>query len=254
MPCRSVSSDVPAATAWSADVCRLEAIGSSVIRRFAPRPVEHLRRQRLAGELLDHRVRQRSWPRRGSPRSTRTSRTRPRGASSRCRGTCDRYSVATIRWVVTKSPSGHRSFSSTQHVRAGVDTRRDAHGSGSHAPSTWPALNRSSVCEFSCGDDGHVARAAGQRVSRPSSASQARSATSWVLPSCGVASVLALEVVGGVDAVADDELRAAGGRAGDDPDGLAVRLRERVDGRVRADVRGVDAPHRRAPRRRPGRR
>ena len=53
MPCRSVSLDVPAATAWSADVCRLDAIGSSVIRRLLPRAVEHLGGERLAAELLD---------------------------------------------------------------------------------------------------------------------------------------------------------------------------------------------------------
>ena len=63
-----------------------------------------------------------------------------------------RYSVETIRWVVTNAPSGHRSFSSTSTVPPPSSTRREAHGSGTQAPAMSPALNRSSVCAFSWSD------------------------------------------------------------------------------------------------------
>ena len=77
-------------------------------------------------------------------------------------------------------------------------------------------------------------------VSKPLSASQARSATSWVLPSCGVASVLPFRSLGVVDPVLHDEERPARGRAGHDPDGGAVRLGVRVDGRVGPDEAGIE--------------
>ena len=51
--------------------------------------------------------------------------------------------------------------------------------------------------------------------------------------------LLALEVLGALDAGLHDKERAARRRARDDPDRLAARLRVRVDGGVRPDVGGV---------------
>ena len=79
-------------------------------------------------------------------------------------------------------------------------------------------------------------------MAKPFSASQARRATSWVLPRAGEASVVPAEIVGGVDPLGDDQARPARGGAGDDPQRLAVGLGEAVDRRVGADERGIDRP------------
>ena len=76
-------------------------------------------------------------------------------------------------------------------------------------------------------------------VSRPFDFSQVRSATSWVLPSCGDATTLPFEVGRAVDRLVDDEVRAARRRARDDLHAL-VELGPRGDGRARADVAGVE--------------
>ena len=54
-----------------------------------------------------------------------------------------------------------------------------------------PALNASSVCALSCGTI-DTSPPPWSSVLRPWSFSQLRRATSWVLPSCGVASFLPL--------------------------------------------------------------
>src|SRR4029079_5692137 len=56
----------------------------------------------------------------------------------------------------------------------------------------------------------------------------------------GGAQLLALEVCRTLDRGVDDQRGAAGGRAGDDGEGLTPGVDERVDGRAGADVRGVD--------------
>ena len=69
--------------------------------------------------------------------------------------------------------------------------RRVAHGSGTQAPSIVPAMNVSSVWALSCGTT-ETSPPPAVSVRRPWSLSQARSATSWVLPSDGVAMLLPL--------------------------------------------------------------
>ena len=76
-------------------------------------------------------------------------------------------------------------------------------------------------------------------VLSPSSFSQVRSATSWVLPSCGDATALPFEVGGAVDRRVDDEERTARGRAGHDLHAL-VELGPGGDGRAGPDVAGVE--------------
>ena len=78
----------------------------------------------------------------------RPRRTWPRAAPRPCPGTSRRNSVRTIRCVVTNSPSGHRSFSSTSTWPPPSRTSREAQGSGTQAPSSLPALNRLRRREF----------------------------------------------------------------------------------------------------------
>ncbi len=150
-----------------------------------------------------------------------------------------RNAVRTMSWVVTYWPFGHRSLSSTRTLPPPSWTSRVAHGSGTQAPSSWPCLNRSRVWALSCGTIETSPPPAGS-VLRPFFFSQVRSATSWVLPSCGDATVLPFRSSALLMLGLDDQERAARRRARDDPDRLAVRLRVRVDRRVRPDVGGVE--------------
>lgn len=70
-------------------------------------------------------------------------------------------------------------------------TRRLAKGSGTQAPSMSPVAKVCRVCAFSCGTM-WTSPPPLVSVLRPFSCSQWRSATSWVLPSCGVAIFLPL--------------------------------------------------------------
>jgi hypothetical protein len=74
-------------------------------------------------------------------------------------------------------------------------TSRDAHGSGTQAPSIWPSRNSVSACAFSvgvmCTSPPPVVS-----VASPFSFSQLRRATSCVLPSCGVAMVVPFRSLG----------------------------------------------------------
>ena len=147
--------------------------------------------------------------------------------------------MATIRWVVTNSPSGHSSASSSSTWPPPSLTRRVAHGSGTHAPSRAPAWNAASVSALSCGVIVHVAAAAG--VGLVALLGEPR-------PQGDVLGVAerrrrqrrAGEVVGRVDALAHDERGAARRRAGDDAQRLAVGLGVAVDRRVGADEAGVE--------------
>ena len=102
-----------------------------------------------------------------------------------------------MRCVVTYCPSGHRSRSSTSTVPPPSWIRRVAHGSGTHAPSMSPALKESSVAPFSCGLI-ETSPPPDSSADKPLSCSQARSATSWVLPSAGVAIVVPARSAGDV--------------------------------------------------------
>ena len=154
-------------------------------------------------------------------------------------GCSSRNSVATIRWVVTNSPSGHSSASSSSTVPPPSSTSLVAHGSGTHAPSRAPDWNAASVSALSCGVIAHVATAA--RVGLEPLLGEPR-------PQGDVLGVAERrrrqrgpgEVGGRVDAVADDERGAARRGPGDDPQRLAVGLGVAVDRRVGPDEAGVE--------------
>src|SRR3979409_850556 len=133
--------------------------------------------------------------------------------------------LLTIRMVVGNWPFSQRSFSSTRTLPPAWSTRREAQGSGSHAPSSFPSWKSLRVWAFSVGLTATSPPPFGV-VFRPCLPSQARSGTSWGPPSRGVARGVSLG--------------AARGRAGDDADGGTLALDEGVDGRVRAEVRRVD--------------
>ena len=111
-----------------------------------------------------------------------TASTCPRSSAATVSGCCCKNVVATIRWVVTNCPLGHRSFSSTSTFAPASITSRDAHGSGTHAPSRRPCWNSWNVWAFSVGVIATSPPPFGV-VFRPWPASQARSATSCVPPS-----------------------------------------------------------------------
>ena len=92
---------------------------------------------------------------------------------------------------MTYLPSGHRSRSSTRTLAPPSWMSRVAHGSGTQAPSMVPARNVSSVWAFSWGTT-ETSPPPAVSVVRPCSLSQDRSATSWVLPSDGLAIFLPL--------------------------------------------------------------
>ena len=157
---RSTGSSRPTAMASSAEPCSDEAIGSSVNSRCSQAPAMVASARRLVVTFSMPSLttaappRRRRWPASiASPSPAMRSRTTS-GCSSR-------NSVATIRWVVTNSPSGHSSASSTSTWPPPSSTRRVAHGSGTQAPSMSPDWNAASVSAFSCGVIAHVAAAAG---------------------------------------------------------------------------------------------
>src|SRR3954465_9581405 len=94
-------------------------------------------------------------------------------------------------WVVTYLPCGHRSASSTRILPPPSVTSRVAHGSGTHAPTSSPLLKAFSVVALSCGRM-ETSPPPVVSVLRPFDFSHVRSATSWVLPSCGDATLLPL--------------------------------------------------------------
>src|SRR5207248_2074125 len=93
--------------------------------------------------------------------------------------------------VVRNLPPGQRLTSLTSTLPLPSSSSRLVHGSGTQAPSTWPALKVSSVCELSCGRT-CTSPPPSVVVLRPWDFSHLRRATSWVLPSCGDASFLPL--------------------------------------------------------------
>ena len=103
--------------------------------------------------------------------------------------------------VVTYRPSGHSVASSTSTLPPPSSIRRVAHGSGTQAPAMSPFWKAVSVSALACGT---IETSPPPEVSElsPSSWSQVRSATSWVLPSCGVATFSpfrsSAEVISGV--------------------------------------------------------
>ena len=112
-------------------------------REVLPGALDDRGRQRLARQPLDRRRSRSRGPRAGSAFSEvdRPRRAPAAGASTSVRVLL-RNSVRTIRWVVTNSPSGQRSRSSTSTLPPPSRTRRVAQGSGTQAPSISPALER----------------------------------------------------------------------------------------------------------------
>ena len=185
---RSTGSSSPTAWASSAEPCSDDAIGSSVNSRcsHAPAIVSSARRLVVTFSMPSLTT---CWAAAGSPLASSMASPRPRMRSRTTAGWSSRYPVATIRWVVTNCPSGQISDSSRRTLPPPSFTRRVAHGSGTQAPSSSPAWNAASVSALSCGV---IATSPPPlvSVSKPCSWSHARRATSWVLPSDGVASLV----------------------------------------------------------------
>ena len=213
-PARSVGvSVIPAVTLSWASCGNVAASGSGSRVMFCEGALDHRVGERVAGELLQPgltivlrlgRVARR--PRRSPSGARAVARGRSPGTAG---GT--RYGRAP-RWSGTaRSATASRSSSST--LAPASSTSRELHGSGSQPPSTLPSRNASSVRGLS--------RLAILTSSGPSpavsplSGSHFFSAMSWVLPSCGVAIVRPLELLGAGDLGLHHELRAALGGAGD---------------------------------------
>ncbi len=125
----------------------------------------------------------------GSAFTKSTARTCARSTAATSSGCCSRNCVRTTTCVVTNCPSGQRLRSSTSTVPPPSRTRRVAQGSGTQAPWISPARKVSSVCAFACGTTA-TSPPPSRFAESPCVFSHARSATSCVLPSCGVASFL----------------------------------------------------------------
>ena len=67
------------------------------------------------------------------------------------RGCACRNDLDTTRLVVANWPFGHSDFSSTSTWPLPSTTRREAHGSGTQAPSIFPASKRVSEVALSVG-------------------------------------------------------------------------------------------------------
>ena len=170
-----------------------------------------------------------------SSAATRPLRAAPRRSAGARRGT----RVRTTRCVVTNCPSGHSVSSSTSTVPPPSSTRRDGPRLGHPGAGDVAGLERLSVWAFSCGRIVTSPPPAAS-TAKPWSASQVRSATSWVLPVCGLATILPSSCAGVVmpwatTSDAPPEVAPATMRSG-----LAAGLGEGVDRRVRADEGGVE--------------
>src|SRR5690242_965200 len=97
--------------------------------------------------------------------------------------------------VVTNLPFGQSVDSSTRTCPPPSFTRRVAHGSGTQAPSIEPAWNACRVVALSCGTT-DTSPPPVVVVLYPWLFSHVRSATSCVLPSCGLASFVPLSWLG----------------------------------------------------------
>ena len=148
-------------------------------------------------------------------------------------GCSSRNAVRTMRWVVTYSPVGPQVGLVDEHVGAAL--LDEAGGPGLGHPGAVDVA----------GDEGGEGVAVGLRLDRHVAAAGVVGLVALVLQPGAQGDVLgvaelrggerrALEVLGGVDALAHDEERAARGAARHDADGRAVGLGVGVDGRVRA--------------------
>ena len=195
MPSRlSTGSSRPTATASSAEPISELATGSSVKVRFGHAasiisafsglpvisPISVLARDLASSALAFTNAVAATWPSRNCCTTS--------GCSSR-------NFVATITWVVTYWPSGHRSRSSTSTLPPPSWINRVAHGSGTHAPWMSPERNVCRVWLFSWGAMLTSPPPASSEL-KPFSFSHERSATSWVLPRLGVARTLPFRSAG----------------------------------------------------------
>src|SRR5919197_1830797 len=188
MPLRSGCLRSPTCTAWSVPVLRLLASGSFVTW-ISPQA----RSSTLAGSglpaILASCALTAALASVGWEAIQAFVSTCPRSSARTVSGCWSRNCLDTASVVVTNVPWGHRSFSSTSTFPPPVSTSWDAYGSGTQAPSSWPARNAVTIEELSVGwmltSPPPVVF-----VFSPICASQYRSATSCVFPSSGVPSFL----------------------------------------------------------------
>ena len=88
-------------------------------------------------------------------------------------------------------PFGHSDFSSTSTCPPWLSTNEEAYGSGAHAPASCPESNSAGTSLLLVGDTVTSPPPATDDFS-PLLVSHVRSATSWVLPSWGLATCLPL--------------------------------------------------------------
>ena len=127
-----------------------------------------------------------------------------------------------------------------EHARTGVEDQAGHPRLGQPRAVEFALLEQGEGLRILSGSDVHIATAGGvgleALVGEPAAQRDVLS-----VAELGSRDRRAGEVCRGVDAVANDEGRTAGGRSRDDVRGLASRLDERVDRRVRADVGRVDS-------------
>ncbi len=109
-----------------------------------------------------------------------------RSTASTASGFRSRNSLRTTMFVITNFSSGHRDASSSSTSPPSA-TSFEAVGSGTQAPSTDPERNASGVTLLSLRTTVTSPLPLSGSIFQPCSAAQLRNATSWVLPSCGVA-------------------------------------------------------------------
>ena len=237
-PVRSVSLSATPAVTLSFDSCgnvRGERVEGEL--ELGERAVEHRGRQRRAGELLDRVV------------GDRLGLGRVRG------GEVDRLLLA-AQQRLDRCPGAPAGTRCARSARSSGTARPATASSRRRAPSRRvdqpraPRLRQPAARELAGLEqvegagvvevlDGDLVRA--RAVARGCcSLSHFFSATSWVLPSCGVAMILPLSWSGEVMSGEVTSWAPPDVEPGDQPDGLAVGLGERVDRRAGADEPGVE--------------
>ena len=152
-----------------------------------------------------------------------------------------RYSVRTMRWVVTNWPPGHRLALVDQDLAAALVDQAGDPRLGHPGAVDGAGAERLQGLGVLLGDDAHVAAALQVGLEVLAGEPAAQGDVLGVAP-LGRGQLLALEVGGVGDLGLDHEGGPARRGAGDDADGLPLGLGVGVDGRVGADVGGVEGP------------
>ena len=154
-------------------------------------------------------------------------------------GCASRNFCVTTRSVVTYLPSGHRSFSSTRTLPAGLELKAGGVRLRDPGAVDLARRERGQGLAVVLRDDADVA-AAGLVGLEPLLLEPVAQRHVLGVAQLGRGDLLALEVGGRGDARLHDQIGPAGGSTGDDLDRLALGLGPGVDRRVRSDEARVD--------------